>query len=558
MCEAAVVRDVEAGKEEKAGGLPKSRGSFAYGGADGGAQWHEMPHDLVVSFLGSDSEQGLTKEEAAKRLVENGPNLLTAPPKPTLLQRIWKQVNNVLVMILAVVAVVSVIQGVTSDGQKAVTAWIQVALIVMVVSLNTWIGLKQEGNAEKSAEALKAMLSSDAVVIRSGEKMAIPAEELVDGDVVVLAAGDSVPADIRLISCTNLSITEAALTGESMPVDKKPAAMGPGAMVYQGSPATAAPTSDNSTPSTSKNPSMDKSSPGMSKDPSMVSLGEANNTADVKGAEEEASPPGKMAMAMPQVVPLGDRKNMAFSATLVSSGEGLGVVVATGDDTEIGAINRLVSTAEERETQALIQIDLICKYIAGFVTASAIVTFLVGYLYAPGEKNSTKVVDAINTALIAAVAMVPEGLEAIVTITFAYAVSKMARLNAIVRKLPSVETLGSVTVICSDSDPLLSTSCRLGFLRIAHVALRASQRLVASSVACHVLDLGTPVGSQPPQLRPEGGDSVGRGGSRVLSGDLRSLHGAQQCGGRRRRSRDELCDVTVLRLLQSRCCPVLS
>jgi magnesium-transporting ATPase (P-type) len=239
------------------------------------------------------------------------------------------------------------------------------------------MGIYQEGSAEAAADALKAMLSSDAVVIRDGQEMKIPADELVPGDIVRLSLGDRVPADLRMIEVINLAAQEAALTGESVPVDK-------------------------------------------SIDP-IVGVADPNSQ------------------------PLGDRQNMCYSATLISTGSGTGLVVTTGDQTEIGTINCLVNKVEDKKTALLQQIDVVSNYLAVFIMISALITWLIAF-FMTGQDG----LDALNTALVSAVAMVPAGLQAILTMTYAWAVSNMAKQNAIIRALPAVETLGSVTVICSD------------------------------------------------------------------------------------------------------------
>lgn len=347
--------------------------------------WHTMTVEEVAAKVEGDMAVGLTAAEAAKRLELYGPNLLTEKRKDTIWERIWRQVNNVLVLILVVVAVVSAIKAATSEGEDAATSWVEVVLIIGVIVLNTWIGIRQEGSAERSADALKAMLSSDALVIRDGSRKSIQAEDLVYGDLVVLGTGDSVPADMRLTRVTNLSCQEAALTGEALPVDK---------------------------------------------------------------VSDPIEPEGG---ADPKTVPLGDRKNMAFSATLVAQGESLALVTSTGDNTEIGEINTLVSQVETKKTNVLVQIDMVSKYIAIFVIITAITTFLIALLYTDEEA-----IDAVSIALVTSVAMIPEGLAAIVTLTYAFAVSNMAKKHAIVRVLPAVETLGSVTVICSDKTGTLT------------------------------------------------------------------------------------------------------
>ena len=249
--------------------------------------------------------------------------------------------------------------------------------IIQFCSTNTFIGIYQEGSAEAAAEALASMLSADAVVVRDGQDVKIPSTELVPGDIVRLSLGDRVPADLRMIEVTNLAAQEAALTGESVPVDK--------------------------------------------------------TVEPIVGAVD------------PNSQPLGDRHNMCYSATLISSGSGTGLVVTTGDHTEIGTINTLVNKVEDKKTQLLQQIDEVSKWLAIFIVVVAVCTWLIAF-FITGEEG----LDALTTALVGAVAMIPEGLEAIVTMTYAWAVSNMAKQNAIIRALPAVETLGSVTVICSD------------------------------------------------------------------------------------------------------------
>jgi magnesium-transporting ATPase (P-type) len=251
-------------------------------------------------------------------------------------------------------------------------------------SLNTYIGIYQEGSAEKAAEALKNMLSADAVVIRDKKEVKVPSKEVVPGDIVILNTGDRVPGDIRMLEVNNLASQEAALTGESVPIEK------------------------------------------------------VTEIIFTEGTD-------------PRRTPLGDRKNMCFSATLISQGYGVGLVAATGDNTEIGTINKLVNKQEEKRTAVLQQIDFVSKVLACFIAVTAVVTWLVAYF-----KIGFSPMDALSTALVCAVAMIPEGLEAIVTMTYAWSVSTMARHNAVIRVLPAVETLGSVTVICSDKTGTLT------------------------------------------------------------------------------------------------------
>lgn len=362
------------------------------GKTDGGEatpqpSWHAMDMDAVIKEMmlkESQTAEGLTSAEAAERLEKFGLNKLTEAVKKTLLERIWDQVANVLVLILVIVAVVSAVRAATAtDSDGVITNTLQVVLICGVITINTWIGIVQEGSAEKAAEALKNMLSADALVLRNGKEVQIPATEVVPGDVVYLNTGDKVPADLRMFNVSNVACQEAALTGESVPIDKT-----------------------------------------------------------IDAIEVEGNP---------EQTPLGDRHNMAFSATLVSQGSGKGIAIATGDQTQIGTINALVSTVEAKKTNVLEQIDYISKWLAFFIIIAAIATFLIAFLV-----TGQSAIDAVSIALVCAVGMIPEGLEAIVTMTYAWAVSNMAKQNAIIRALPAVETLGSVTVICSDKTGTLT------------------------------------------------------------------------------------------------------
>lgn len=371
------------------------------GGLNAAVSWHALSVEESIKELKCAANlrsTGLSSSEAAERLVTYGPNKMTEKEKKTIWQRIWAQVANVLVGILVTVAAVSFARAIQShidfqnadDGEakdtqqeNIISNWIQVALITGVITVNTYIGILQEGSAEKAAEALKSMLSSDARVIRGGEEVMIPGIDVVPGDLVVLSLGDRIPADLRMIEVRNLACEEAALTGESVPIDKTV-----DAIVVEGNP---------------------------------------------------------------DQTPLGDRHNMAFSATLVAQGTGVGVCVTSGDYTQIGTINKLVSQVEDKKTAVLEQIDTVSKWLAFFICLAAIITFLIAFF-----RTKLSALDSVTTALVCAVAMIPEGLEAIVTLTYAWAVSNMAKQQAIIRALPAVETLGSVTVICSDKTGTLT------------------------------------------------------------------------------------------------------
>lgn len=357
--------------------------------------WHALSIEECIAKLRADpdlAKKGLTSAEAARRFEEYGPNKMSEAEKETLCQKIWKQVANVLVCILVVVAVVSAARGIVEqvavdnpNSTTILTSWVQVGLIVTVITVNTCIGILQEGSAEKAAEALKNMLSADARVIRDGKELMIPAIEVVPGDVIILSLGDRCPADMRVIESTNLACQEAALTGEAVPIDKK----------------------------------ID-----------VISVPQGTN------AEQIA---------------LGDRHNMTFSATLVAQGSGVGIAIATGDETQIGTINKLVSQVEKKKTNVLEQIDQVSKLLAILIGLATLTTFLIAFF-----ASEQSPFEAVSTALVCCVAMIPEGLEAIVTLVYAWATTNMAKKNAIIRALPAVETLGSVTVICSDKTGTLT------------------------------------------------------------------------------------------------------
>jgi len=356
--------------------------------------WHALSVEETILKLRRNADLttvGISTAEAAQLRDEYGPNKMAEKEKETIWQKIWAQIANVLVCILLIVAAVSAAKAIVEefrpipDSTTILTSWIQVGLITLVITVNTAIGILQEGSAEKAAEALKNMLSADARVIRDGIEKMIPSVEVVPGEVVILGLGDRIPADIRIFSTSNLACSEAALTGESVPIDKTT-----DAIEIQ------------------------------------------------KGVNAEQ-------------IPLGDRHNMCFSATLVSQGTGIGIVIATGDHTQIGTINKLVSSVEKKKTNVLEQIDKVSKLLAVLIVIASTFTFFIAKFRA-----DQSYFDAVSTALVCCVAMIPEGLEAIVTLTYAWAVTNMAKINAIIRALPAVETLGSVTVICSDKTGTLT------------------------------------------------------------------------------------------------------
>jgi magnesium-transporting ATPase (P-type) len=352
---------------------PGSRGATSRHGASPREEapripWHARPVDKVVGQLETDPERGLSTEQAHRRLEEHGPNRLPEEKGKSALVRFLEQFHNVLIYILLVAAAFTATLG----------EWIDTGVILAVVVINALIGFIQEGKAEQALEGIRRLLSLEATVKRDGQRRRIPAEELVPGDVVLLESGDRVPADLRLSSAKNARVEEAALTGESVPVDKSTEAMAEKALV-------------------------------------------------------------------------GDRSSMAFSGTLVASGQLRGVVVATGADTEIGRIGAMVSRVQKLTTPFLEKMDAFGKQLSVAILVLASLLFLSGWLL-----RGYTFPELFMIAVSFAVAAIPEGLPAILTITLALGVQRMARRNAIIRRLPAVETLGSVTVICSDKTGTLT------------------------------------------------------------------------------------------------------
>lgn len=329
--------------------------------------WYAMSADQVMSRLETGKE-GLSGNEIEKRLREFGLNLLSATKPRSPFVRFFLQFNNVLIYVLLVSAVITGILG----------HWVDTGVIAGVVVINAIIGFIQEGKAESALEAIRKMLSLEATVIRNGQRMSIPGEEIVPGDIVSLVSGDRVPADIRLIDENNLSVDESALTGESQPV-------------------------------------------------------------------------AKHIDTIPIDTPLGDRFDMVYSGTLVTQGNALGVAVATGDKTEFGRIGQMISDVREITTPLLQRIAVFGRWLTVGILAVTVFTFLVGTVM-----QGYSMADMFLICVALAVSAIPEGLPAVMTITLALGVQRMARLNAIVRKLPAVETLGSVTVICSDKTGTLT------------------------------------------------------------------------------------------------------
>ncbi|MDO5500219.1 MAG: cation-transporting P-type ATPase [Propionibacteriaceae bacterium] len=336
-------------------------------GPDRGFPAHarEVEEVLATSPHGPD---GLTTSTAAERLERHGPNALPAPEQESRLQRFARQFNDPMIFVLLGAAVFTTILGHIFDT----------IVIVAVVLINAIVGYVQEGKAADALESLRSMLQLEARVRRDGSWTTLPAEDLVPGDVVRLAAGDRIPADVRLIEETNLRIEEAALTGESLPVEKDPAPVA-----------------------------------------------------------EDAE--------------LGDRSSMAYAGTMAVSGSAQGLVVGTGSDTEIGRITSMLAEVETMATPLTRAMAKFSKLLAVIAVAMALAMALVA-----GLVHHYAWAELVMAAISFAVAAIPEGLPAVLTITLALGVQRMANRKAITRRMGSVETLGSVTTICSDKTGTLT------------------------------------------------------------------------------------------------------
>ncbi len=339
----------------------------AAGPAAATPDWHARSADEALAALQTGAH-GLAADEAARRLAAHGPNRLAEVPPPGVLTRLLRQFDNLLLYVLMAAALVTAFMG----------HWVDTAVIAAVVVINAVIGFVQEGKAEKALQAIRHLLAPHAVVLRDGHQHEIDAALLVPGDVVLLASGDSLPADVRLLQARNLRVDEAALTGESVPVDK-----------------------------------------------------------DVAPVDALAA--------------VADRRCMGYAGTLVTQGQARAVVVATGAATEIGRIGRMLAAVEGGTTPLLRKMEGFGRTLTGVILGLAALLFGFG-LWVRGMGAGEVFMAAVGLA----VAAIPEGLPAIMTIALAIGVQRMAARHAVIRRLPAVETLGSVTVICSDKTGTLT------------------------------------------------------------------------------------------------------
>lgn len=341
-------------------------------------KWYSEPLEQVVKALGTNVKEGLFKEEAVRRTEQYGPNKLNEKPPRTFFQRFLEQMKDVMILILLLAAAVSLGLSIyhAAKGQEA--DWIEPIVIVLIILINGILGVVQESRAEAALEALKKMSAPQARVKRGGTVEFVSSAELVPGDIILLEAGDLVPADCRIVESASLKSDEAALTGESVPVDKFA-------------------------------------------------------DADIK---EDAS--------------LGDRINMLYSGCSISYGRGTAVVVETGMKTEMGKIAAMLEGEETGTTPLQNKLAQLGKYLG------VLALFICGIIFTIGIIDNLPLLEMFMTAVSLAVAAIPEGLPAIVTIVLAIGVQRMVAKNAIIRRLPAVETLGSTSVICSDKTGTLT------------------------------------------------------------------------------------------------------
>jgi P-type Ca2+ transporter type 2C len=360
----------------------------------------------VLKELETDAGTGLSSEEARRRLERYGPNELREKPRPSFFQLLLAQVNSFLIILLVVASVVSAALGELTDA----------GMIMAIVILNSILGVVQESKAEAAMAALKKMAAPNARVIRDGSIQDVPSRELVQGDIVLLEAGNYVPADLRLAEAVNLKVEEAALTGESVPVEKSESG------------------------------------------------------------------------ALGEDIPIGDRVNSAFMSTVVSYGRGKGIVTSTGMGTEIGNIAEMIQSYEDEATPLQLKLEQLGK------TLSIACLGICAVVFAIGLTRGEEMLYMFMVAVSLAVAAVPEGLPAIVTICLALGMQRMIRRHALLRKLPAVETLGSCTAICSDKTGTLTQN------EMTVVKLFTNGRLVEVSGRGYQPEGGFSMGGNPMEV----------------------------------------------------------
>lgn len=368
---------------------------------------HYLKSSTEVMQSLATNESGLSNAEASKRLEKNGKNKLAQGKKESLIHRFFRQLCDPMIIILIAAAIISAITAkIGGEG------FADVIIIMIVVIINAVLGVYQESKAEKAIEALREIAAATSKVYRDGKLKTIKSEEITVGDIILLEAGDSVPADCRIISCASIKAEEAALTGESVPVNK---------------------------------------------------------TADVINADGSDD------------VPLGDRKNMCYMGSNIVYGHGKAVVTAIGMDTQMGKIADALQNAEDGQTPLQQKLSQLSKILSAIVLGICVFIFAfdVGRSIVTGEAVTFEsTLDAFMVAVSLAVAAIPEGLAAVVTIVLSIGVTKMSKRNAVIRRLTAVETLGCTQVICSDKTGTLTQN------KMTVVEYRSgNERLLASAMA---------------------------------------------------------------------------
>ena len=330
--------------------------------------WYKKSKNEILKELDVDEKNGLSSNEALRRLEKYGKNKLETKKKKTLFKQFLSQLKDVMIYILIIAAIISAFLGEISDA----------LIILLVIIINAVIGVIQESKAEKALDALKELSTPKALVKRDGSLKEILSEDIVPGDIVIIDAGRYIPGDLRLIDTANLKIEESAFTGESVP------------------------------------------------------------------SEKDAS------FLPDKEIPIGDQNNMAFMSTLATYGRGVGVVVGTGMNTEIGKIAKMIEQEENDETPLQKKLSELGKILGFLAVGICILIFIISFF------QGRDLLEMFLTSISLAVAAIPEGLPAIVAIVLALGVQRMVKKNAIIRKLPAVETLGSVSIICSDKTGTLT------------------------------------------------------------------------------------------------------
>ena len=385
--------------------------------------WHILETKTALDEFSSSSETGLTSTQVNENKAKYGANELIERGGRTAFQILWEQITATMVLILIGAAVVA---GLLGDTKNSIA-------ILAIVALYALLGFVQEYRAEQAIAALKKMSVPNVRALRDGNLQELSARELVPGDIIQLETGNIIPADLRLLQAVNLRVQEAALTGESEPIEKHTAAL-------SGDPSTG------------------------SRRPDAISGGQA--------------------------LPLGDRRNMSYMGTIVTQGRGLALVVDTGMNTELGKIADLIQQVKQEQTPLQRRLDTLGKNLAVIGIGIAILIFILGIL------RGDEIRHMLLTAVSVAVAIVPEGLPAVVTITLALGAQRMLKREALIRKLPAVETLGSVTVICSDKTGTLTENrMTVVVLDVAEHAIDLTEMMERSGSLHATRGLGAPVQS---------------------------------------------------------------